>query len=75
MILFESFGDGEISELDYQYKLDMYKSRMEINEDQQNELIVKLTAAEEKIKKFYNYIDKLSNIDTDQHPLDLIRAV
>ena len=75
LLLFESFGDGEITELDYQYKLDMYKSKMEIIEEQQNDLTIKILTAEEQIKKFHKYIDKLSNIDTDQHLLDLIRAV
>ena len=75
LTLFENFGDGNITELDYQHKLDMFKSKLEYNEEQQNELATKISFAENQIKKFYKYIDKLSNIDMNQHPLALIRTV
>ena len=75
LTLFENFGDGNITELDYQHKLDMCKSKLELNEEQQNELATKISFAENQIKNFYKYIDKLSNIDIDQHPLALIRTV
>ena len=42
-MLFENYGDGNVTEIDYQHKLDMCKSRLELNEEQQNELATKIS--------------------------------
>lgn len=73
--LFEKYFEGGMDQTEYELSLDMCKSKLELNEEKQNEIISKIYQIQERIKSFYKYLNNISNIESSLNPLELIRTI